>query len=197
MGILPQVARGQALQGRRNASASASTSGRKVCCSACRRQRLFAFQLRPALTGRWAGVQVTQMIATGPKPPLSFNSSNDESPVKLNIGGGMGEHAETITGACIELRRCQCHGSSALCRHASANMPTPSSGTEAARLCCRGRPVHQHKPGEQASGAAGPARAHKAEGGVRGAGSAVPVGADSSSPKYQPHPGPGLSYWNA
>ena len=31
------------------------------------------------------------MIATGPKPPLSFNSSNDESPVKLNIGGGMGE----------------------------------------------------------------------------------------------------------
>ena len=31
------------------------------------------------------------MIATGPKPPLSFNSSNDEAPIKLNIGGGMGE----------------------------------------------------------------------------------------------------------
>lgn len=43
--------------------------------------------------GDGLGVQVTQMIATGPKPPLSFNSSNDESPVKLNIGGGMGEHA--------------------------------------------------------------------------------------------------------
>ena len=31
------------------------------------------------------------MIATGPKPPLSFNSSNDEAPIKLDIGGGMGE----------------------------------------------------------------------------------------------------------
>ena len=35
-------------------------------------------------------LQVTSMIATGPKPPLSFNSSNDEAPIKLNIGGGMG-----------------------------------------------------------------------------------------------------------
>ena len=44
------------------------------------------------LIGGHDAVQVTQMIATGPKPPLSFNSSNDESPVKLNIGGGgMGE----------------------------------------------------------------------------------------------------------
>ena len=31
------------------------------------------------------------MIATGPKPPLSFTSSNDEAPIKLDIGGGMGE----------------------------------------------------------------------------------------------------------
>ena len=31
------------------------------------------------------------MIATGPKPPLSFNSSNDEAPIKLDIGGGMGK----------------------------------------------------------------------------------------------------------
>jgi hypothetical protein len=37
-------------------------------------------------------LQVTSMIATGPRPPLSFNSANDESPVKLNIGGGMGAH---------------------------------------------------------------------------------------------------------
>ncbi len=36
-------------------------------------------------------MQVTSMIATGPKPPLSFNSSNDEAPIKLDIGGGMGK----------------------------------------------------------------------------------------------------------
>lgn len=36
-------------------------------------------------------LQATNMIATGPKPPLSFNSSNDEAPIKLDIGGGMGE----------------------------------------------------------------------------------------------------------
>ena len=36
-------------------------------------------------------LQVTSMIATGPKPPLSFNSSNDEAPIKLDIGGGMGK----------------------------------------------------------------------------------------------------------
>ncbi len=40
------------------------------------------------------------MIATGPRPPLSFNSSNDESPVKLDIGGGMGEQ----TSLCMYLR---------------------------------------------------------------------------------------------
>ena len=40
---------------------------------------------------RFSSPQVTSMIATGPRPPLSFNSSNDESPVKLDIGGGMGE----------------------------------------------------------------------------------------------------------
>ena len=41
--------------------------------------------------------QVTSMIATGPKPPLSFNSSNDEAPIKLDIGGGMGELRATST----------------------------------------------------------------------------------------------------
>lgn len=40
--------------------------------------------------------QVTSMIATGPRPPLSFNSANDESPVKLNIGGGMGGSTSTL-----------------------------------------------------------------------------------------------------
>ncbi len=37
-------------------------------------------------------VQVTSMIATGPKPPLTFSNSNDEgTPVKVSIGEGMGE----------------------------------------------------------------------------------------------------------
>ncbi|EIE24949.1 magnesium chelatase subunit H [Coccomyxa subellipsoidea C-169] len=43
------------------------------------------------------------MIATGPRPPLSFNSSNDESPVKLDIGGGMGGGLFTSTNP--EIRR--------------------------------------------------------------------------------------------
>ena len=43
------------------------------------------------------------MIATGPKPPLSFNSSNDEAPIKLNIGGGMGKQRS------VYLRQQQAH----------------------------------------------------------------------------------------
>ena len=41
-------------------------------------------------------VQVTQAIATGPRPPATFPNTNDEtrSALKLNIGGGPGE--ETI-----------------------------------------------------------------------------------------------------
>ena len=36
-------------------------------------------------------VQVTSMIATGPKPPLTFSNSNDEgTPVKVSIGEGNG-----------------------------------------------------------------------------------------------------------
>ena len=47
--------------------------------------------LRQILTIGAFLLQATNMIATGPKPPLSFNSSNDEAPIKLDIGGGMGE----------------------------------------------------------------------------------------------------------
>jgi hypothetical protein len=51
------------------------------------------------------------MIATGPKPPLSFNSSNDESPVKLNIGGGgMGE--PELCSFIAGVARCVRHGHS-------------------------------------------------------------------------------------
>ena len=49
--------------------------------------------------------QVTSMIATGPKPPLSFNSSNDEAPIKLDIGGGMGE-LRNVEHRYVQCSRC-------------------------------------------------------------------------------------------
>lgn len=96
-----QAARGQALPGRCLAASSSSNASRTVrgtrllCCprtGSLNNCRSFGKQDMQMWTDGITLLQVTSMIATGPRPPLSFNSANDESPVKLNIGGGMGAH---------------------------------------------------------------------------------------------------------
>ncbi|KAK9822197.1 hypothetical protein WJX81_002621 [Elliptochloris bilobata] len=84
--------------GMRPVAHASSRRADDLCSCSSRMARGQALRRTPAAFSAANARQVTSMIATGPKPPLTFSNSNDEgSPVKVSIGEGMGGGLFTST----------------------------------------------------------------------------------------------------